>query len=148
MNDAEKTTKPAKPIERVTIAEPLKLKLQALCDQANESLQGLASISKSDIINLLLDGHPGTLGKSEIERLRTEHFDEVRFAQWMANRLREARDSGEAMSIMDLIERSKGLMQTPKPTRPARRSKKRDGNESDVETEDADKSTPEADAIS
>ncbi len=116
--------RPAKSIERVTISDEVKLKLQALCDQANLALQGMATISKSDVVNLILEEHGGTLSKSAIDRLRSVHFDEVRFAQWMANRLKSARQSGETVSLLDLIERGKSLVSTPRERAP-RRMKRR-----------------------
>ena len=132
MSETNDTKKVLKPIERVTILEGMKPKLQSLCDQANEALQGMASISKSDIVNLLLEAHSGTLTKVETESLRATHFDEVRFAQWMANRLKTARTSGESVSLMDLVERGKELVAGPRektPRRPRKRKERTDETE-------------------
>lgn len=136
MSDANEAKKATKPIERVTISEVMKSKLQALCDQANETLQGMASISKSDIVNLLLEAHSGTLTKAETESLRAAHFDEVRFAQWMANRLKTARTSGESVSLMDLIERGKELVAGPREKAPRRPRKRKE------RTDESEESTP------
>jgi hypothetical protein len=123
---SESVKKASKPIERVTVSEALKSKLQSLCDQANEALQGMATISKSDIMNLILDTHSCNLNKAEIDRLRNTHFDEVRFAQWMARRLKDARGAGEALTLMDLIERGKKLVSNPRdPTLKRQRRSKR-----------------------
>lgn len=124
MSDNEKKNT-AKPIERVTISESLKSKLQALCDQANDSLQGMASVSKSDLVNLILDKHDASLSSVEIEALRNTHFDEVRFAQWMAGRLKAARNSGEAVSIMELIQQNNNLVSGALRRSPRRTKKKK-----------------------
>ena len=41
-----------KPLERVTIEDVLKDKLTQLTKAANDSLQGMANITRSDVINL------------------------------------------------------------------------------------------------
>ena len=108
--DSVKPKKENKVLERVTIGDDLKEKLSSLCSQANEALQGVATVTKSDITNLILRSHSGTLNKSEIEDLKAEHFDELRFANWLAARIRDARESGENVSLKDLFEKSKPLM--------------------------------------
>ncbi len=112
--DSVKNKKEHKVLERVTISENLKVKLSLLCSQANEALQGFVNVTKSDIINLILSTHSGILSKSEIETLKAEHFDELRFANWLAAKIRDARESGENVSLKDLFEKSKPLMDNRK----------------------------------
>lgn len=109
-----KSKKLNKVLERVTISENLKEKLSSLCNQANESLQGIATVTKSDIVNLILKNHSEILSKNEIEDLKAEHFDELRFANWLASKIRDARENGESVSLKDLLERSKPLMENMK----------------------------------
>lgn len=121
----KKVKKSAKILERVTIADVLKDKLVLLCNQANESLQGIATVTKSDIANLILRNHLGVLNKVEIEDLKAEHFDELKFANWLASKIKDARGNGEAVSLKDLIEKSKPLMENIKSKAEKRESKKR-----------------------
>lgn len=112
--DSVKTKKENKVLERVTISDDLKEKLSLLCSQANEALQGFVTVTKSDIINFILNSHSETLSKPEIEALKAEHFDELRFANWLAAKIRDARESGENVSLKDLFEKSKPLMDNRK----------------------------------
>lgn len=134
MSEENKAKKMTKPIERVTILETLKPKLQSLCDQANASMNGLSTITKSDVANLILELHSENLCKEELDVLRSKHFDEVRFATWMATRLKEARSTGEQISIMDLVQQSQGLVGT-RTLRRKRKSKSKDPNQEHLEVE-------------
>jgi len=60
----------AKNLERVTIDDLLKEKLAALTAIANDSLEGVCSISKSDVVNLILKMHPDELSKNQILELK------------------------------------------------------------------------------
>lgn len=137
MTEEIKKPKP-KPVERVTILESHKEKLAKLADQANDALQGIATITKSDIINLFLKDHPEELSKSEIEDLKAEHFNDVKFAQWMAAKLKQAKDAGENLTLQDLLERSQPLLSNirARPTRRTRKKKeKSDAPEDEIATE-------------
>lgn len=103
MSEKINKDKPAKVIERATISESLKDKLMQLTNQANDALQGIASISKSDVINLILSGHSGSLSPLELEKLRDDHVDEIKYAYWIASQLKLARDRGENLSIEYLL---------------------------------------------
>lgn len=95
-------------IERVTIPNHLKDTLQVLCDEANASLGEIASVTKSDIVALLISSHGPQLSEEELKILREQHFDEVKFALWMANKLRLARASGVSLTIQDLLANNFG----------------------------------------
>lgn len=123
--DSVKPKKENKILERVTISDDLKGKLSSLCSQANEALQGVATVTKSDITNLILKSHSGTLSKSEIETLKAEHFDELRFANWLAAKIRDAREAGESVSLKDLFEKSKPLMENMKSRSEKRKQKQK-----------------------
>jgi len=123
--DSVKTKKENKVLERVTISDDLKEKLSLLCSQANEALQGFVTVTKSDIINFILNSHSETLSKPEIEALKAEHFDELRFANWLAAKIRDARESGENVSLKDLFEKSKPLMNNMRSRSEERKPKQR-----------------------
>lgn len=135
MNADPKPSKSQKAPERAIIAESQKEKLALLTAQANEALSGIATVTKSDVVNLLLELHGDKLNKIEIDRLRNIHFDEVKFAQWMANRLREARSSGESISLLDLVARGRDLVDHAR-VLPARRPRKKQSREGQISASD------------
>lgn len=57
LNKKEKVKANTKPLERVTIEDCVKEKFNLLTNLANESLNGMATISKSDVINMILEQH-------------------------------------------------------------------------------------------
>ena len=119
----EKVSKIAKPIERVTVNEFLKEKLAALTTQANEALQGIATITKSDVVNLVLEDHADHLSPTEVERLRALHIDQVKLALWLADEIRDAKRAGESVTLKELLERCESAL-SPRKLRAERRSKK------------------------
>lgn len=122
MSDNQK--KSQKPIERATVAEDLRPKLQSMCEQANAALNGIATVTKSDVVCLILEQHHGVLSSDELEALRAKHFDEVRFALWMANKLKEARDAGESLSIKELMAQGQSILDTV-PRRAVKRTRRK-----------------------
>jgi hypothetical protein len=128
MIDEEKN-KQSKQIERAVICDSLKEKLAAMRDQANTVLQGVATITKSDVVNLILEGHASQLSPTEIENLKERHLDQVKFAFWVAKRLKEAQAAGESLTIQDILAASHSVMATPT-TRIRRPRKKKDAPDS------------------
>jgi hypothetical protein len=106
----KKDKKSYKALERVTIDDDLKDKLNSLKDAANLSLQGITEVSKSDVVNMILKLHPDHLSKLETDELRKTHFDVFKCLTWLQNQAKVAKDSGSEVSLKDLIAKSSELM--------------------------------------
>lgn len=141
MNIEKKITKP---IERVTINDQFKDKLAALTEQANAALQGIANVTKSDLINLFLDEHPVELSLKQIERLKTTHIDQVKYAFWIASRLKAARDAGEIVTLNDLLKQIQPVVTGVGLVQKKRRGRKRKDEANKIETQALDQ-VPEND---
>ncbi len=108
--EIKKDKKVYKALERVTIEDDLKDKLNALATAANESLQGIAEVSKSDVVNLILKLHADALSKAETDELRKTHFDVFKCLAWLQTQAKDAKEKGTAVSLKDLFEKSNELM--------------------------------------
>lgn len=137
MDEVKENAKPQKQIERVTIEDRLKEKLTKLTEQANSSLQGIATVTKSDVANMLLEAHPDVLSHTEIEALKATHLDQVKFAYWVANRLKEARAAGETLTMQDVLAMSQPVMGS-KPARTIRRPRKKKDKDGIIENTEPD----------
>ncbi|MCO5143622.1 MAG: hypothetical protein M9962_11080 [Oligoflexia bacterium] len=111
-----------KHIERVTINDHLKEKLQRLTNQANASLDGIAHISKSDVVNLILENFKEAFSSAEIDQLRSIHIDQVKLAIWLAKEMRNAKKSGANITVKELLNKCE-LTTKPK-VRASTRTKK------------------------
>ena len=103
-----KTANP--PLERVTIEDTLKYKLTQLTQAANDSLQGMANITRSDVINLLLKLHDDGLSKAETEELRRIHFNVFKCLAWLQSQAKIAKEAGAEISLKELFEKSSDFM--------------------------------------
>jgi hypothetical protein len=126
--EIKKDKKVYKALERVTIEDDLKDKLNSLTVAANESLQGIAEVSKSDVVNLILKLHAEELSKTETDELRKIHFDVFKCLAWLQTQAKDAKDKGADVSLKDLFEKSNELMADtvgilPKKPRKPRKSK-------------------------
>lgn len=106
----EKSKISSKPLERVTIEEPQKEKLTLLTSLANESLNGMATISKSDLVNMILEQHPNELSKLEIEILRKSHLDIFKHLSWLQAQAKLAKESGNDVSLAELMKKSSDFL--------------------------------------
>jgi hypothetical protein len=113
MKNADHTTKKPKAVERISISETMKEKLKSLTNQANESLEGITVLTKSDVINYILKDHSGEFSNKELQDIRLIHFNELKFSQWMTTQLKTAQARGEAMSLKELINRNLRLLESP-----------------------------------
>ena len=120
----DETVKTTKQVERAVIDDKLKIKLATMTDQANAVLQGIATVTKSDIVNLILENHADTLGTTELEQLKALHLDQVKYAFWLTKRLKEAKASGQALSLQELLAQSQPAIATAIPKPPRRPRKK------------------------
>jgi hypothetical protein len=111
MDNVVETAKPQKQIERVTIEDHLKEKLIKLTEQANAVLNGITTVTKSDVANMILAAHADDLNPAEIETLKSTHLDQVKFAFWVANRLKEARATGEKLTMSELLASSQPVLE-------------------------------------
>jgi len=102
--------KKQKPLERVTIDEGLRTKLNNLVGIANESLQGVAEVNRSDIMNLLLKMHSDDLSPSETEELRKTHFDVFKCLTWLQHQAKDAKEKGAEVSLKDLLAKTSEFM--------------------------------------
>jgi len=126
MSEELKTVKPAKQVERAVINDELKNKLVSMTAQANAALQGITIVTKSDIVNLVLGAHSDELSAAEIEALKAQHLDQVKFAFWVAKRVKEARDAGENLSMQDVLSMNHHFANDTKPVKRRARRKKDD----------------------
>jgi hypothetical protein len=127
--DENVDVKTTKQVERAVINDVLKNKLVQLTDQANVALQGIATLTKSDIVNLILSAHADELSSAEIDQLKALHLDQVKYAFWVAKKLKEARAAGETLSLQDILATSGSLMaevQARVPRRPRKKKEQMD----------------------
>lgn len=110
VSENKKVKKTYKALERVTIEDELKDKLSSLTAAANESLQGIAEVSKSDVVNLILKLHEDQLSKIETDELKKTHFDVFKCLTWLQNQAKDAKDKGAQVSLKELFEKSSEFM--------------------------------------
>jgi hypothetical protein len=120
----EKPQKQKKAIERVTIGASLKEKLAQLTAEANEVLGGVASVTKTDVVNVLLRGHDDALSTEEIKILKESHVDAVKVAEWVSESMKAAAKAGEPVSLQALYEHCAKAFGPEAPRAPSRRMTK------------------------
>ncbi len=60
-------------------------------------------VTKSDLVNFLVLFHSERLAEKEIEQLKGQHFDEVRFAEWAIKELKKAKAEGRNVSLAEVM---------------------------------------------
>ncbi len=110
LNKKEKVKANTKPLERVTIEDGVKEKLNLLTNIANESLNGMATISKSDVVNMILELHSNELTKLEVDLLRKTHLDVFKHLSWLQAQAKLAKERGDDLSLTELMKKSTEFM--------------------------------------
>lgn len=111
--------------ERATLNPQVSAKVDVWLKQIEDKLSGSVSINKSDLVNFFLEKQADVLSKDQIEKIREAFFDEVRFAQWALQQVKDSKKKGESLSLKDVINLSRAL-DTDAPKKP--RKPKGDGS--------------------
>ena len=100
-------------IDRVTLGKDEGEKLDRWLEQIHATFNGLLKLNKSDLVNYLVSEHKAELVKKELKKLKSIHFNQVKFAAWALGRLKEAQKNGEKLTYADLVrlENSMGKLQ-------------------------------------
>ena len=93
--------------DRSTLLPQVAKKVDGWISQINEKLSGAVSVTRSDLVNFFLEKLPDVLNKDQIEKIRDAHFDEVRFAQWALQQIKDSKKKGEPLTLKDVINMSK-----------------------------------------
>lgn len=91
--------------DRVTLKTDSLAQLSKWVDQLQLQSKGIR-VSKTDLVNFLIVSHSPNLTEEEINQLKTQHFDEVRFYSWALSRLKAERAQGKNVSLADIVSSS------------------------------------------
>lgn len=147
MDDVKPKKKVYRQLERVSVNDEHLANLNALADQANQALSGVATVTKSDIVNLTLGRRESVLSKSEIEELKAVHFDVFKYLSWLQGQAKSAKQNGTDLSLKELFERSQSIIDGVASKRPAKKPRKlRQENSSNGRSTLPVAASPEAEA--
>ena len=109
LTEEEKSKRKVLQGNRVTISDRLKDKLTVLSEQATSYLSGITTITKTDIVNLPIDEHDNQLTEVQLSKIKAIHVDPVRYAFWIAEKLKEQRAASLDVTIQDLLRETKAI---------------------------------------
>lgn len=103
MENANDSKKRVKHPDRVTLTPEALSRLANWVNDLEAHMKG-SRVTKSDLANFLVLSHPVHLSEREIEQLKGQHFDEVRFAEWAVRQLKTAKAEGKNLSLSELMK--------------------------------------------
>lgn len=83
-------SKSSRAIDRVTLGPPESAKVVEWLKQLGGASKGFLELTKSELVNFLIRGHPADLSSRQLKAIRANHYDPVRHINWIAPRLKEA----------------------------------------------------------
>ena len=98
--------------DRIRIDEDSITRLGEWSDVVSLRLRGV-KLTRSDLVNFLIESHPATLTDTELKGLGLRYFDEVKFAQWAIRELKDATVRGEETSLLEIMEANRPARATP-----------------------------------
>lgn len=103
MENSQDSKKRVKHPDRVTLTPEALSRLSEMVKQLEGHLKG-SRVTKSDLASFLVLSRPAQLSDREIEQLKIQHFDEVRFAQWALRQLKTAKAQGKNLSLAEIMK--------------------------------------------
>jgi hypothetical protein len=102
MENAQDSKTRVKHPDRVTLNPEALSRLAEWLGELEGHLKG-SRVTKSDLVTFLVLSHPAHLSEREIEQLKSQHFDEVRFAEWALRQLKAAKSEGKNLSLAEIM---------------------------------------------
>jgi hypothetical protein len=122
MENQNETQSTKTPQERVTIHREAASRIDGWVTELQSTVRGL-KLTRSDVVNWLVQSHSDSLTSREIEDIKQKYFDEVEFTEWALRELKEARGRGEKLSLSDLLGRNPSI-QFNRPSATSRKPRK------------------------
>jgi hypothetical protein len=95
--------------DRVALDSATLSNLKMYAAQIADAFGGLIRLSNKELVNFILLQRANALSEIELSTLKNEFFDDVRAAQWALKKLKDAKSSGETLSLGDVLK----IVQTP-----------------------------------
>ncbi len=83
--------------------------VKTVAAQIEESFGGIIKLTHKEIANFILQSRTEPLNSSELAAVKDKYFDDVQAAQWALQKLKAAKESGEELSLADVLSQ----LQTP-----------------------------------
>ena len=103
MENTQDSKKRVKHPDRVTLTPEALIRLSDWATELEGHLKG-SRVTKSDLVNFLVLSHAAQLSDRERDQLKSQHFDEVRFAEWAIRELKVARSQGKKLSLSEIMK--------------------------------------------
>lgn len=108
MDTAQDPKKKVRHPDRVTLTAEALSRLTEMLNQLDGHLKG-SRVTKSDLASFLVLSRSSQLSDQEVEQLKRQHFDEVRFAQWALRQLKAAKAEGKTLSLAEVMQQGQAL---------------------------------------
>lgn len=89
--------------DRITLSPEALSRVNGWVDYFNGKSRAV-KVTRNDIVNFLLLNRAVELSEPEQSELERLHFDEVKFATWALNTIREAKARGETLTLESLVK--------------------------------------------
>lgn len=96
--------------DRITLTPANRRKVDQWLARLNETQKGMIKVSRTDLVNCLLDLHSMELNEDEIQSVAKATFDEVRWLNSAMERIKTAKKKGESLSMDQLLEERNALL--------------------------------------
>jgi hypothetical protein len=101
----ETKTKREVHLDRVTLQSESIQKIDQLREHLKDHIKGV-TLSRSEIVNSIIQFHAANLSQDEIDILRNIHFDEVKYTSWVLAQIKTAKARGESISLSPFFKDS------------------------------------------
>jgi hypothetical protein len=98
------------PIDRISLNPKNRMRLDKWIDEINAHLKGMVKVTRTDLVNCLLEEHSNSLSSLELNAAAKYCFDEVRWLNSAMDRLKKAKRVGETLSMEALLEERNALL--------------------------------------
>lgn len=91
--------------DRANLTPDQSLRLEKWAEQIKEAVPWLLKVSKSDLVNFMLEKIADRLPEQTIVEINARFFDEAKWLTWATGQLRQAKANGGSLSLDDLLKR-------------------------------------------
>jgi len=96
-------------IDRVTLNKDESEKLNRWLVQIKESSKGFLDLTRSDLVNYLIQSHDDALSTKEIKRIRQANYSLIKHLNWITPQLKKALEDNNQELVFTLQAELRGL---------------------------------------
>lgn len=98
------------PVDRIALTPENRARVDKWLNSLNQAFGGMIKVTRTDLVNSLLEVRAAELSDTELKKIAKYSFDEVRWLNFAVERLKDAKKTGQQLTMDQLLTERNTLL--------------------------------------